>query len=273
MPFLEQVLMMPRKASRQSRPASLRVPPLISRLVTWQRMSFSEPLVCSGISGLSSTLSNSALLARRRASKTVEGGEAGLAAEDAIEPRRQGRLARRGWMAAPSLETAVEQPDQAADAALRGALGVGERGVLGGIWSDLLLRRGWSLTAARKTPIVAGMLMSMSMILCNYVDARSLVVAIMALSFFGKGVGALGWAVVSDTVPREIAGLSGGLFNMFGNLSSITTPIVIGFIIQSTGSFDGALVFIGANALVAIFSYLVIVGEIKRFELRKPMEA
>jgi len=146
-------------------------------------------------------------------------------------------------------------------------------GVLGGIWSDLLLRRGWSLTAARKTPIVAGMLMSMSMILCNYVDARSLVVAIMALSFFGKGVGALGWAVVSDTVPREIAGLSGGLFNMFGNLSSITTPIVIGFIIQSTGSFDGALVFIGANALVAIFSYLVIVGEIKRFELRKPMEA
>jgi len=119
--------MMPRKASRQSRPASLRVPPLISRLVTWQRMSFSEPLVCSGISGLSSTLSNSALLARRRASKTVEGGEAGLAAEDAIEPRRQGRLARRGWMAAPSLETAVEQPDQAADAALRGALGVGER--------------------------------------------------------------------------------------------------------------------------------------------------
>jgi MFS family permease len=124
-------------------------------------------------------------------------------------------------------------------------------------YSDRLLRRDRSLTAARKAPIVAGMLMSISMILCNYLDARSLVAAIMALSFFGKGVGALGWAVVSDTVPREIAGLSGGLFNMFGNLSSITTPIVIGLIIQSTGSFDGALVFIGANALVAIFSYLV----------------
>lgn len=85
-------------------------------------------------------------------------------------------------------------------------------GVLGGVWSDFLLRRNWSLTAARKTPIVVGMLMSMSMIACNYVDAQWLVVAIMALSFFGKGVGALGWAVVADTVPREIAGLSGGLF-------------------------------------------------------------
>jgi len=142
-------------------------------------------------------------------------------------------------------------------------------GVLGGIWSDLLLRRGWSLTAARKTPIVAGMLLSMTMILCNYVDAEWLVVFIMALSFFGKGIGALGWAVISDAAPREIAGLSCGLFNMFGNISSITTPIVIGAIIQSTGSFNGALVFIGANALVAILSYLFIVGDIKRLVLTK----
>jgi len=141
-------------------------------------------------------------------------------------------------------------------------------GVLGGIWSDGLLRRGWSLTAARKTPIVAGMLMSMSMIICNYVDAQWLVVAVMAVAFFGKGVGALGWAVIADTAPREIAGVSGGLFNMFGNISSITTPIVIGYIIQGTGSFDGALLFIAANALVAIVSYLVVVGEIRRFHLR-----
>ena len=34
--------------SRQSRPPSLRVPALTLRRVTWQRISFSEPLVCSG---------------------------------------------------------------------------------------------------------------------------------------------------------------------------------------------------------------------------------
>ncbi len=142
-------------------------------------------------------------------------------------------------------------------------------GVLGGVCSDFILRKGWSLTVARKAPIVAGMLLSTSMVICNYVDAQWLVVVIMALAFFGKGVGALGWAVVSDTCPREIAGLSGGLFNMFGNISSITTPIVIGYIIQNTGSFNGALVFVGANALVAVFSYLVVVGEIKRLQLKK----
>jgi MFS transporter, ACS family, glucarate transporter len=77
-------------------------------------------------------------------------------------------------------------------------------------------------------------------------------------------MGALGWAVVSDTVPKEIAGFSGRLFNTFGDLPSITTPIVIGYIVHTTGSFDGALIFVGANALLATWSSLVITGEIKR---------
>ena len=141
-------------------------------------------------------------------------------------------------------------------------------GILGGVWSDFMLRRGFSLTISRKTPIVCGLLMSTAMVICNYINVQWLIIAIMALAFFGKGVGALGWTVLSDACPREIAGLSGGLFNMFGNISSITTPIVIGYIIQNTGSFNGALVFVGANAIVAVLSYLVIVGEINRLELK-----
>ncbi|MCW2244318.1 ACS family glucarate transporter-like MFS transporter [Azospirillum canadense] len=142
-------------------------------------------------------------------------------------------------------------------------------GILGGVLSDAMLRKGFSLTSARKTPIVLGMLMSMAMIACNYTDVQWIVVALMALAFFGKGIGALGWAVMSDCAPKEITGLSGGVFNMCGNLSSISTPIVIGYIIQTSGSFNGALVFVGANALIAAVSYLVVVGEIKRMELKK----
>lgn len=142
-------------------------------------------------------------------------------------------------------------------------------GVLGGVISDWLIRKGYSLSVARKTPIVLGMLMSMSMIACNYVDVEWMVVAVMALAFFGKGVGALGWAVVADTSPKEIGGLSGALFNTFGNTAGITTPIIIGYLVQGSGSFNGALIFVAANALVAVLSYLLIVGEIKRVELKK----
>lgn len=142
-------------------------------------------------------------------------------------------------------------------------------GVLGGLISDHLLRKGHSLTTSRKTPIVIGMLLSTSMIACNYVDSSTLVIAVMAFAFFGKGLGALGWAVVSDTSPKEIAGLSGALFNTFGNTAAITTPIVIGYLVKGTGSFAAALVFVAANALIAVCSYLFIVGEIKRFVLVK----
>lgn len=141
-------------------------------------------------------------------------------------------------------------------------------GILGGIFSDWMLKRGYSLSAARKTPIVLGMLTAVSMIICNYTDVQWIVVALMALAFFGKGVGALGWAVMSDAAPKEITGLAGGVFNMCGNVSSITTPIIIGYIIQITGSFNDALVFVAANAVVAALSYLVVVGEIKRMELK-----
>lgn len=141
-------------------------------------------------------------------------------------------------------------------------------GVLGGVFSDYLLRKGYSQSVARKTPIVLGMLMSTTMIICNYTNVDMIVVSLMALAFFGKGVGALGWAVVADTSPKEIGGLSGGLFNTFGNIAGITTPIIIGYIVQGTGSFNGALVFVGANAIGAILSYLILVGEIKRMELK-----
>lgn len=141
-------------------------------------------------------------------------------------------------------------------------------GNLGGLFSDYLFRKGASLSVARKVPIVFGMLISMSMILCNYTEVEWMVVAFMALSYFGKGVGALGWAVNADTAPKEITGLSGALFNTFGNLSSIVTPIAIGYIIGVTGSFNGALVFVSIHAFMAIVSYVFIVGKIQRFVIK-----
>ena len=147
--------------------------------------------------------------------------------------------------------------------AIAGFLG----GIVGGWLSDRLSKAGYSLSVSRKVPIVLGMVLSMSMIACNYIQTDMLVVAVMSLAFFGKGIGALGWAVVSDTSPKEAGGLSGALFNTFGNTAGITTPIVIGYIVQSTGSFAGALVFVGANAALAIFCYLFIVGDIKRVAL------
>ncbi len=140
-------------------------------------------------------------------------------------------------------------------------------GILGGVVSDRLLRAGRTLSFARKTPIVIGMSLSMTVIACNYVSTQTSVMLFMSLAFFGKGFGALGWTVISDTSPKGLIGLNGGLFNLIGNLAGVTTPIIIGYIVKRTGSFQDALIFVGATALLAIIAYLPIVGEIKRVEM------
>ena len=138
--------------------------------------------------------------------------------------------------------------------------------VLGAVPLALATGAGAESRQAIGAVIVGGMLLSMVINGCNYVDSQALVIGFMALAFFGKGIGALGWAVVSDTSPKEAGGVSGGLFNTFGNLSSITTPIIIGYIFAATGSFNSALVFVGANALVAAIGMsasMLVSGRIK----------
>ena len=139
-------------------------------------------------------------------------------------------------------------------------------GILGGVISDKLLRRGHSLSFARKLPIMAGMALSITIIACNYASSQTLMLLFMSISFFGKGVGALGWTVVSDTSPKGMIGMNGALFNLCGNLAGITTPLIIGHIVQKTHSYNGALVFVGLVAFCAIVSYGPIVGEIKRLD-------
>jgi len=68
-----------------------------------------------------------------------------------------------------------------------------------------------------------------------------------------------------------MVGINGALFNLFGNMAGITTPIIIGLIVQKTGSFDYALIFVSFIAFCAIVSYGPIVGEIKRLDFTAPL--
>ncbi|MGS0894689.1 MFS transporter [Burkholderia stagnalis] len=139
--------------------------------------------------------------------------------------------------------------------------------MFGGIFSDWLLRRGKSANLARKLPIIAGLLLASTIILANYVESNEAVIAIMSVAFFAQGMAALGWTLVSDIAPDGLLGVTGGIFNLAANLAGIVTPLVVGFIVASTGSFVGALVFIGVIALVGALSYIFVVGDIRRIEL------
>jgi len=140
-------------------------------------------------------------------------------------------------------------------------------GLAGGFLSDAILRRTGSLDRARKIPFVAGMMLATMILACVWIDADWLVIVVMSLAFFGKGIASLGWALMADVAPRRLAGLSAGVFNMIGNSAGIVTPIVVGYIVAATGSFDLALAYVAFHCLVTILAITWIVGPLHRLEL------
>ncbi|HMG92904.1 MAG TPA: MFS transporter [Chryseolinea sp.] len=135
--------------------------------------------------------------------------------------------------------------------------------LLSGFVSDRLVQRGVSVGVARKTPIIIGLFVSVSIVGANYTDDTWLVIFFMSLAFFGAGMALISWVFVSILSPKKLIGLTGGVFNFMGNLASIIVPIVIGYLAKE-GNFKPALVFIGALGLIGAISYTFIVGEIKR---------
>lgn len=133
--------------------------------------------------------------------------------------------------------------------------------LLSGFVSDRLVQKGRSVGMARKTPIIMGLLLSVSIIGANYSSSPAMIIFFMALAFFGSGMALISWVFVSILSPKHLIGLTGGVFNFMGNLASIVVPIVIGFLVKE-GDFKPALVFIGALGLVGACSYIFLVGKI-----------
>ncbi|KMV36018.1 MFS transporter [Franconibacter pulveris 601] len=138
-------------------------------------------------------------------------------------------------------------------------------GVLcGGTLSDLLLKRGRSRTFARKLPVMTGMLLTCSIALVNFFqESPAIAIAILSVAFFANAFSNLGWVVCSDVIPRHLIGTIGGFLNIFGNLSGIASPIIIGVILQRTQNFQYAMWYIAAVALAGFLAYLFLVGKIE----------
>jgi D-galactonate transporter len=140
-------------------------------------------------------------------------------------------------------------------------------GVLGGFISDRIIAAGGSVTLARKVPFVTGMSLAAMVLFANFTDSTTIIIALMCVMLFGKGLAQIGFAVVIDTAPPQIVGVAGALFGVAGNISGIITPITIGYLFAATHSFSGAIVFVAAHGVVAALSYLLLVGKLKQLSL------
>jgi ACS family D-galactonate transporter-like MFS transporter len=143
----------------------------------------------------------------------------------------------------------------------------------GGFLSDSLLKKGKSVTLARKLPVIVGLVLTAMIVTVNFFENQPIIaIGILSLAFFGNNVANLGWVVFTDVIPRNFIGTMGGFLNLFGNLSGITTPIVFGMILQRTHSFHYAMWYVSIVAVLGILSYIFLVGKIEMIVPPKKQE-
>lgn len=134
-----------------------------------------------------------------------------------------------------------------------------------GFLSDYLMKRGCSITTARKVPVIAGLLLCTSIVGANYVTSPVLIILFLTIAGFGNGFSSIAWVFVSTLAPKHLVGLTGGMFNFFGNLASIVVPLAIGLLVHGD-NFAPGLIFVAALALGGALSYVFIVGRVERIK-------
>jgi MFS family permease len=127
---------------------------------------------------------------------------------------------------------------------------------LGGVASDLILKRTGNLVLARRSVIMLGFLGSF-VFMIPVVVFHDLTIAAVSLSlvfFFSELIVAPIWAVPMDIAPRY-AGTASGMMNFGFGLAGIVSPIFFGLMIDWTGTWTiPFLVSIGLLLLGAVLT-------------------
>jgi MFS family permease len=121
----------------------------------------------------------------------------------------------------------------------------------GGLISDWLAQRTTDLKLARRNLVMVG-LMGAALSLVSLLLARDVAVAAICLSlgfFFAELTIGPMWAIPMDIAPRY-SGTASGLMNVGSAFAAIVSPVVAGWLIDTTGNW--ALPFVGSMLLLSI---------------------
>jgi ACS family D-galactonate transporter-like MFS transporter len=128
---------------------------------------------------------------------------------------------------------------------------VGE--LVGGWIGDMWRTRGGSPNLVFRTLFgIAAIMVTVSIYSVAYVtDPVAVVVLLSATLFFLRWCG-MYWAIPSALAGRDKSGFLGGCMNLGGNIAGILTPLIVGFIVQATGSYFLALMFFAAAGIALL---------------------
>jgi ACS family D-galactonate transporter-like MFS transporter len=104
----------------------------------------------------------------------------------------------------------------------------------------------------------AALFTTASIFAVGYVGDPIAVVALLSVVLFFLRWCGIYWAIPSILATRDRAGFLGGCMNLGGNIAGITVPIIVGFIVQITGSYFLAMMYFAAAGIALLVCSIVI---------------
>jgi MFS family permease len=133
---------------------------------------------------------------------------------------------------------------------------------LAGLAADLLIGRGHNAVTVRKWFTIAGFTVACTELIGARASSleTALVFAVVSLSGLGLAT-ANYWAITQTLIPGATIGRISGVQNCACSLAGIVAPILTGWLLQKTGSYEAPMMAIMVVLLVGVFSYLLMIRE------------
>jgi len=141
------------------------------------------------------------------------------------------------------------------------AYGFGAVGtIVAGRFCDLLVRRGMSVLASRKFSVITGLVLAALFTLpLSYVSGLTGCVILLCLALFSINMAsATAWMIVNTIVDSPRVASFGSIQNFGGYIAGSVAPIVTGFSIQYSGSFNTAFMISAVVALCSALAYFLL---------------
>lgn len=138
-------------------------------------------------------------------------------------------------------------------------------GSIGGGWiSSALIKRGWSLSDARKTAMLLCALCVVPMFFAAEVSELWLAVGLISLAAAAhQGWSANLFTTVSDMFPKAAVGSVVGIGGMAGAIGGMFIAKVVGYVLEATQSYVPVFLIAGSAYLVALLCFHVIAPKMR----------
>jgi sugar phosphate permease len=135
--------------------------------------------------------------------------------------------------------------------------------IVGGVIASRLLAGGVSAINSRKFPTVAGTaIMALATLVAAMTPNNTIaVVAISVTMFFGFFASGTSWSLATACAPPQYAASLGAIMDFGGFVGGALAPMVTGFVVQASGSFQPALVAAALIGMASAAAYQLLIPD------------